>query len=142
MSSNIHHIDARMEKHRSTIPETALERSRKLKSLQVTHGKLETQIRTNTKIIKTADNDRIDAEIRQREIGQQIKELESIANTPIVTEHALLRYCERVLHIDLEQVHADILAMRSEDKVQIGNTVVTVYTDPNDHFNLAERESI
>lgn len=38
------------------------------------------------------------------------KEIDEMTREPIVTEHALLRYCERVLNIDMEAIKATILS--------------------------------
>lgn len=58
----------------------------------------------------------------------------------LVTEHAILRYLERYMGLDLEKIHADILALPSADKTMANNTVITVYPEVDDHFNLAQNE--
>lgn len=42
--------------------------------------------------------------------------------------------------LDLEKIHADILALPSADKTMANNTVITVYPEVDDHFNLAQNE--
>lgn len=122
-------------------PLTALERSRKLKSLQVTKGKLVQQNISCREIINNASADLEVAKRQQESIEAEIAELEKV-KSPIVTEHALLRYVERVLGVDLDQCHKDILQLDDSQKVVSGNTIITVFTDQEDHFNLAERERV
>lgn len=47
----------------------------------------------------------------------RLKELTTEAPQPTVTEHALLRYCERMYGIDLEKVKADILTPATVNKI-------------------------
>jgi hypothetical protein len=50
-----------------------------------------------------------DAEDRRSSIQHKIRELEDAAKEPIVSEHALLRYIERFMGVDLESVRRAIL---------------------------------
>lgn len=142
MSHNTRHISHRMAMHDASKPVNALERSRKLKSLNVTRSKLLSIVKTSRNIINSAEAERIDAEKRMKEIEMEIAKLKDISDSPIITEHALLRYVERQMGIDLEKVHQEILDLPDELKIKSGNTIITVYTDTEDHFNLAEREHI
>lgn len=129
-----------MKEHSASEPVTALERSRKLKSLQVTKGKLIGLVCRYKTEIKEATENLVETKRNIKLIDKSLKALKE-DDTVVVTEHALLRYVERVMHIDLEQVHAEVVAMAEEDLIRAGNTIVTVIPDKNDHFNLAERES-
>jgi hypothetical protein len=50
-----------------------------------------------------------DAEKRRALIERKIRELTEVAKEPIVSEHALLRYIERFMGVDLESVRRAIL---------------------------------
>lgn len=50
-----------------------------------------------------------DAEDRRAAIERSIRELTEAAKEPIVSEHALLRYIERFMGVDLESVRRAIL---------------------------------
>lgn len=132
----------RIEQHKAVAPVNAVEKSRKLKSLQVTQSKLISVIRTNRKIIHQAENDIKAADKQLIVVEKEIDELSIDSDELIITEHAYLRYLERVEGIDLQEVHKKILALAEKDRVMQGNTVVTVVTDPEDHFNLAGRERL
>lgn len=134
------HIKHRLQKHGDSQPMTALERSRKLKSLHVTQSKLHVFISSCMKTIRTTNHDMQEAKSQLDDINAQIVEL-SADSAPIVTEHALLRYVERHMGINLEKAHEEILKLPESEVVRAGNTIITCFTDPNDHFNLAERES-
>lgn len=134
-------IDKRMAVHKGKIALTALERSRKLKSLGVTHGRLLSHLNSLKASIRNTNRDISSDERILAEIEDEMLLLEA-GDTPIVTEHALLRYVERVLGIDLQNVHDRILCLGESEIVRSGNTIITVYTDKNDHFNLAENEAI
>ena len=56
-----------------------------------------------------------DAQRKANEAGRLVSTLEEqvrafTADDPVVTEHALLRYCERILGIDLEAAKSEILS--------------------------------
>ena len=119
---------------------TAVERSRKLKSLEVTEGKIKNRIK-----MLEAQRDEV-----QHELSVAIGQMDKVVvekryidqlKSPIVTEHALLRYVERFWGVDLDKAHEEILLLPESEKVKAKNTIVTVFPDPEDHFNLAERES-
>lgn len=118
----------------------ALERSRRLKSLQVTENKIISRNGQIKKQIRLLNKDLLEGEKQLEIVQAERKELES-QKSPVVTEHALLRYVERFMGVDLEKAHAEILALPDNAIVKHGNTVITCFTDPEDHFNLAERET-
>lgn len=134
------HLQHRVMKAQTmAMPTTALDRSRALKSLSVTRGKLLAHKAQNLDIMAEAT-----AEIQAT--NREIKEINIKMNNlrpgkePIVTEHALLRYAERFMGVDINKIHAEIMNLPETDKIVSGNTVVTVYPTPDDHFNLAGNE--
>lgn len=120
----------------------AVERSRKLKSLQVTENKLKSHISQCDKQIKVLTKESSEAQKQlQKIVTEKAKLEEENDGIPLVTEHAMLRYVERQMGIDLEKVFKEIQLLPAEQMVRHGNTIVTVLTDDEDHFNLAEREA-
>lgn len=137
MKNNLKHRTMKAEQ--ADIPENPLDRSRLLKSLLVTKNKLENRKAETLSVINEAKK-----EIRQynktiKLINKKIEKLKP-EDGFVVTEHALLRYIERYMGVDIEKVHADVLSLPGNNKIMANNTVVTVYPDQNDHFNLAGNE--
>jgi hypothetical protein len=59
---------------------------------------------------------------RVKQINAQIREIEDSAKEPIVTEHALLRYIERFMNVDLEQVRKAILTEQAVKLIKFTKT--------------------
>lgn len=79
-----------------------------LKLLQAKKTKLEVEIisleKDQKQIAKEIDN-------KKRELNAICQEIESFANKePIISEHAMLRYIERVIGIDLGDIEKHILS--------------------------------
>lgn len=128
-----------MKAKAAEIPESALDRSRLLKSLMVTKNKLENRKSETLQVMAEATKEIREYNKTIKLINKKIEKLKP-EDGNLVTEHALLRYIERYMNIDIEKVHADVLALSGNDKIISQGTVVTVYPDANDHFNLAGNE--
>jgi hypothetical protein len=55
-------------------------------------------------------------------IKSQIREIEDAAKEPIVTEHALLRYIERFMNVNLEEVRKAILTEQAVKLIKFTKT--------------------
>lgn len=117
----------------------ALERSRRLKSIEVTEGKIETRIRTLKSFKEDIEKELGECYANQTKLSKEKRHIDMV-KSPIVTEHALLRYVERYMGVDLTKVHEEILLLPESEKVMAKKTVITVFPDKEDNFNLAERE--
>ena len=120
---------------------TAVERSRKLKSLQVTENKLEYRKRELRKQRDLINKDIDECVEHLNRIAIEKRHIDQVKH-PIITEHAFLRYLERFCGVDLNVIHDQILKLEDKHIVRSGMTIVTVFTDDDDHINLAEREKI
>lgn len=131
--------DSKLNRLENWVPMNAVEKSRKYKSLQVTLRKLTAQRQIKDKKVRELQADVYGI---QTQIDRCQEELDSMTfpSETIVTEHAYLRYLERFEGINLEDVNKKILDLDRKEKTIYGNTVVTVFTDDSDHFNLSERE--
>lgn len=118
---------------------TALERSRRFKSIEVTQGKIESRMRTLKSFKEDVEREMDECNANLTKLAIEKRHLDMV-KSPIVTEHALLRYVERFMGIDLVKVHEEILLLPDTEKVMAKKTVVTVFPDKEDNFNLAERE--
>ena len=104
-----------------------------LKSLETRYKSVETKRKI---LIKEIEEKQIEASKLKRELGkikQQIENLKSKDNGKIIiTEHALLRYIERVLGINLNELQQRILDESDMKTIRsLGNC-----TYPKDGFKL------
>ncbi|MFA5216285.1 hypothetical protein [Sulfuricurvum sp.] len=128
-----------MKKHQPTTSSQELKRLQSLlnqlqlefKSLQESGSRLKMEIATKEKQIK--------------EVEEKIHKLKGANETIIVSEHAILRYLERVYKLDLEKIKHEILPDRIAAQAKVigngrygvidhtllikDNVVVTVITD-------------
>lgn len=136
------HLEHNVNKLTAPSQLNAVERTRKLKSLQVTENKLKSHISRKRKEIRECEAEITSATKQLNMITTEREALESLNDgMPLVTEHAMLRYVERHMGIDLNKVFNKIQSLPVNEMVKHGNTIVTVFTDDNDHWNLAERET-
>ena len=71
-----------------------------------------------------------------QELEKSLKNFVSSKEGLVVTEHALLRYCERVLKIDLEKAKTEIVTETLKEQVEkLGNGEY-----PNGDFRVVIRE--
>lgn len=103
-------------------------RTKKLNKLQKEHGEL-----TRLKNAKKREMAKIMDEIgvinkELKRIGGAIYDLKNInGDTPHVTDHAVVRYLERVKGLNILDIKAEI--MNNKDAARIDNTIVTVNGD-------------
>lgn len=79
-----------------------------LKELQTERSKLEAERDSLTRQINVCNT-------RIAEIEKRIRQLTAV---PVVSEHALLRYLERKLGIDLEEVKKEILTDETAERIK------------------------
>jgi hypothetical protein len=123
----------------ATEPKNSLDRSRLLKSLLVTLTKLETRRKESMHIIREETKQLRQTNKDIKVINKKIDKLEP-EDGFLVTEHALLRYLERYAGVDLEKIHAEIIALPDHDRIMASNTIVTVFPTTYDQFNLSQNE--
>lgn len=107
------------------VDDKELARQKNLNYLQVRHGELTAQKKGLTKDIQLKYNEvgKLNKELKS--IGQAIYDLKNInGDTPHITDHAVVRYLERVKGMDIWQIKAEI--MQHKESVRIVNTIVTV----------------
>lgn len=141
MSDTAKYAEKKLDRLNTKQRLTAIEKSRKLKSLHVTKNKLDTARQQKAKQIREIEGDIHGIDTQIVLVEKELEELNADTSSPIVTEHAYLRYIERFMGVDLNKIHEEILALPEKDTVRHGRTIVTVFTDKEDHFNLAEREA-
>ena len=135
------HLEHSVNKLTAPSKLNAVERTRKLKSLQVTENKLKSHISKKKKEIRECEAEINSATNQLNLIVNEKAVLESLNDgMPLITEHAILRYVERQMGVDLNEVVKKIHLLPADEMIKQGNTIVTVLTDDNDHWNLAERE--
>lgn len=100
-------------------------------NLQILMSKLKERIYALHMKEQTTQDELHEAEEQLKLAEREFKEL-GFKNETIISEHAMLRYCERFLGIDMEKVHQDILKLPKKDVIKSGNVVITVYPTPED----------
>lgn len=102
-----------------------IERNKKLNALQEKHAEL-TRTKNALKRRMAADMNSI-SEINKetKALGAQIFDLKNIdGETPHITDHAIVRYLERVKGMNIWDLKAEIA--NHSDAVRIDNTIVTI----------------
>lgn len=99
----------------------SIQSSHDLKGLQTHKEKLIAEQR-----IKIDEFNRVNSELNSvrgqiKFVDDRIKTLQQEAKEPIVTEHALLRYIERVAGVDLDKIRQEILNGRTETIKKLKN---------------------
>ena len=130
-------IKHRYDKLDKEYRDPSIEKSQRFKNLNILENKLVTQLKMflsqrsnlNVQIKRTRD--------MLKRVKKERSELGDEQET-IITEHALLRYIQRHMGVDIEQVHKDIMKLPKNLLIKSGNTVVTVY--PTEPDNLSESE--
>lgn len=92
---------------------SALTDSEQLKALQVRATKAGQEVNAIRTEMQDVNRRLSEAKARLDAINAEIAKLRENASEPIVSEHAMLRYCERVLGIDMSEVRAKILSPRN-----------------------------
>lgn len=97
----------------------------RLKALQVERDRLRSELALHDESVALrrrarAEDERRDTERRLRDIEDQIAAL--TAADIVVSEHALLRYVERVMGVDLEAVRRDILTEKNRAAIEFAGS--------------------
>lgn len=87
----------------------SIETTQELKSLNTRIKKLQAEYKDIEEEIKALDRKKFQIFREQASLRQRVFEIEQASKEPVVTEHAMLRYFERVHGFNLEQIKKDIL---------------------------------
>ena len=122
-----------------TVDKKEKARQKKLNALQEKHGELtrEKNVKKREMAKNMADIAEINKELKK--LGGQIFDLKNInGETPHITDHAVVRYLERVKGMNIWDIKAEIA--QSSKAVRIENTIVTV--NGEDEVSCATRSKI
>ncbi|UNQ40937.1 hypothetical protein MPC38_06715 [Prescottella equi] len=103
-------------------------REEKLVAAQREHRALLSEVEELRAQKKPLDNRLRTLNSRLHRLGQRIYDLKHDGNTPEVTDHALVRYLERVKGVDIKELKVEVAQHKQAHKV--GNVIVTVNSDP------------
>jgi len=85
--------------------------SNSLKYLQVRRDELDAEI---SLILKNLNSIESELTGKRKQLEAIKKEIQEISQSrPVVSEHALLRYCERILKIDLKKIEQEMLSEKN-----------------------------
>lgn len=102
--------------------EKDLRRQEKLEKLQNRHGELTRE----KERLQASTNKRVrEINIELKQLGQAIFDLKNLhGDTPHITDHAIVRYLERVKGVNIWDLKAEI--MNHKQSVRVENVIVTV----------------
>jgi hypothetical protein len=86
-----------------------VKKTHELKHLQSRYSEAIAKFDRASEGVKTMQREAALHKRQADEIESQIKKLESAGHIPVITEHALLRYFERVLGYDLEAIKSQLI---------------------------------
>lgn len=79
---------------------------------------------------------------RLKSLDRQITELKDSSATPVVSEHAMLRYFERVLGYDLEEIKKQILSEKTIEQIRVLRSGRFPATHNGFHFKLRVKDRV
>jgi predicted transcriptional regulator len=99
----------------------SLKQAQELKALKTRSVKLDSEYKELMKDVTELDRRRERIEKQRKELKAKIKQMEASDNI-VVTEHAILRYLERIMNIDIEELRAEILTDKTRQQIKtLGN---------------------
>lgn len=107
-------------------------KTKTLSELQIKHGKLKREYNELKEVYSITNGKMAAIRSELANVGLQIRGKKEEAVEPIVSDHAIKRYFERVKGFDIEQVKRDILTGHDFEAIIDRNVVVTVITRPGD----------
>lgn len=113
----------------------SIEKSRSFISMNIAENKLHLRLKSISERKEILDKDESEA-LEQIEIIKNKRKELGYEHEIVITEHAMLRYCERYLGIDMNEVYHNILKLPKKDITKFGNTIVTVYPVKNEKVTL------
>ncbi len=104
-------------------------RQEKLEKMQKLHRELSMARKPLEAEFKKAKHRLQRANKKLKECGQAIYDLKHDGVTPVVTDHAIVRYLQRVKGYDIEELKVEVANNKNAHRE--GNVVVTVNPTPN-----------
>jgi hypothetical protein len=114
-----------------------IERNREFVSINILEDKLHVRLKNLAKAKQKIFDEEIEIQTKLRDVKKRRKNL-GYEHEVIVTDHAMLRYLERYMDIDMNETYVKILKLPKSDLTKFGNTVVTVY--PVHHNRTVTKE--
>lgn len=108
-----------------------LERQKKLEELQEQHRELSMKKKRLKKKLSQVTNSISQVNKELNQLGGQILDLKNLdGDTPHITDHAVVRYLERVKGVNIWEIKAEIV--QHKDAIKVENTIVTVNGDEDE----------
>ena len=128
-------IEHRIDRLDRAVREGQIEKSKMFKDYNIAEQKLVGRINMLKERQESNDEFLQEAVAQLKDLRSKRKVL-GFEHEIIVTEHAMLRYCERYLNVNMDQVHKDIVKLPKKDVTKFGNTIVTVFPADDDFIHL------
>lgn len=88
-----------------------------LKHLQVRQAQLSAEVEQLTKTMRELQKQLSEKSTALNFVKKEIREITEMK--PVVSEHAMLRYCERILNIDLKKIEQELLSERNIEIIEL-----------------------
>jgi hypothetical protein len=126
-----------MDRLDRAIRDGQISKSKTFKDINIAQSKLTTRLETlETKKRITEEEIELSRE-QLRILNERRKEI-GFEHEIVVTEHAMLRYIERYMGVDMEEVWQAIIKLPKKDITKYGNTIVTVFPIDGEHTEETE----
>lgn len=130
-------IEHRIDRLNRGVREGQIEKSKMFKDYNIAEQKLVGRINM-LKDRQESTDEFLQEAMEQLKDLRKLRKALGFEHEIIITEHAMLRYCERYLNIDMDQVHKDILKLPKKDTTKFGNTIVTVFPADDDFIHTED----
>lgn len=127
-------INHRIDRLNRAIRTKSIEKAKAFKDLNISEMKINNRIEHFKKRKKDSDTE-LETLHRQKEEIKRIRKEIGFEHDLVVTEHAMLRYIERYMGINMDDVWNDIVKLPKADIIKYGNTIVTVYPEHGETFD-------
>lgn len=131
----------RLDRLDREVQNDSIEKSRSFISMNIAENKLHIRLKSIKERKDALEKDEKDS-LKQIEIIKKKRKELGYEHEIVITEHAMLRYCERYLGIDMNKVYKDILKLPKKDITKFGNTIVTVYPVKNEKLTIEDVENV
>jgi hypothetical protein len=126
MATPIDHREASEHSEIKSIP-VVVHKSPKLEAYQRMHRQLLDEMEPVRKERNKLDNKLRKLNAKAHSVGMAIYDMKHNGNTPEITDHAIVRYLERVKGVDILELKLAVAEHKNAQRV--GNVIVTVNAD-------------
>lgn len=130
-------IAHRIDRLDRSVREKQINKAKAFKDINIADTKLANRLKMLEQKKSRTEKEIRKAKLQKAELAKTRKAL-GFEHETVVTEHAMLRYVERYMGVDMEEVYRGILKLPKTDVIKYGNTIVTVYPEADERITEDE----